>query len=251
MAWDFAALLILILRFAEFTSAIGIWGIAGFIFKDSAAFALFTFQDSVLLLDSHFRILYRCSVYISGFCAGFIFQDSAAFAGFTSQDSALLLDSHFRILQPCWIHISGVCWIHISGFCTVALFTFQDSVLLLDSHFRILQPLLYSHFRILCHCSANISHFVSSQNLTLKFSILLQNNLAIWVRASSSLLNDDMNPAAFWFTNPFNSLINNHVAGNTHQGIWFVQISLETNPGVDRVSWLQLKSSSCPSIHFS
>ena len=159
MAWDFAALLILILRFAEFTSAIGIWGIAGFIFKDSAAFALFTFQDSVLLLDSHFRILYRCSVYISGFCAGFIFQDSAAFAGFTSQDSALLLDSHFRILQPCWIHISGVC--------SIAGFTSQDFAALLDSHFR---SLLDSHFRILYCCSIHISGFCTVAGFTFQDS---------------------------------------------------------------------------------
>ena len=41
------------------------------------------------------------------------------------------------------------------------------------------------------------------------------------VLASSSLLSDDITPAAFWGTHPDNDYIDNHVAGGSHFGFWF------------------------------
>ena len=49
-------------------------------------------------------------------------------------------------------------------------------------------------------------------------------NLAIFVRTSSSLLNEDATPAAFWVTNPNNTYQHNAVAGSTHFGYWYVGI---------------------------
>ncbi len=46
-------------------------------------------------------------------------------------------------------------------------------------------------------------------------------NLAIYVRTSSSLLNEDVTPAAFWATNPNNTYEHNAVAGSTHFGWWY------------------------------
>ncbi|XP_067950541.1 fibrocystin-L-like [Watersipora subatra] len=46
-------------------------------------------------------------------------------------------------------------------------------------------------------------------------------NLALFVKASSSLLNDDITPAAFWATNPDNHYEHNAVAGGTHFGFWY------------------------------
>ena len=45
--------------------------------------------------------------------------------------------------------------------------------------------------------------------------------MAVFVRASSSLLNDDLTPAAFWITHPSNRLEHNNVAGGTHFGFWY------------------------------
>ncbi|KAL4228989.1 Fibrocystin-L [Mactra antiquata] len=49
----------------------------------------------------------------------------------------------------------------------------------------------------------------------------IQNNLAVFVRESSSLLNDDITPASFWVTNPNNTIQNNAAAGGTHFGFWY------------------------------
>lgn len=46
-------------------------------------------------------------------------------------------------------------------------------------------------------------------------------NLAVFVRTSSSLLNEDITPAAFWATNPNNTYLHNAVAGSTHFGWWY------------------------------
>lgn len=46
-------------------------------------------------------------------------------------------------------------------------------------------------------------------------------NLAVFVRTSSSLLNEDVTPAAFWATNPNNTYLHNAVAGSTHFGWWY------------------------------
>ena len=45
-----------------------------------------------------------------------------------------------------------------------------------------------------------------------------QYNLAVYVRESTSLLNVDSTPAAFWITNPNNTYQHNAVAGGTHYG---------------------------------
>ena len=49
----------------------------------------------------------------------------------------------------------------------------------------------------------------------------LERNLLLFVKASSSLLNDDITPAAFWITHPNNTVRHNHVAGGTHFGFWY------------------------------
>ena len=49
----------------------------------------------------------------------------------------------------------------------------------------------------------------------------LQYNLAVFVRESSSLLNDDITPASFWITNPNNTVQHNAAAGGTHFGYWY------------------------------
>lgn len=41
------------------------------------------------------------------------------------------------------------------------------------------------------------------------------------MKASSSLLNDDITPAAFWATNPDNHYEHNAAAGGTHFGWWY------------------------------
>ena len=46
-------------------------------------------------------------------------------------------------------------------------------------------------------------------------------NLAIFVKTSSSLLTEDSTPAAYWVTNPNNTVIHNAVGGGTHFGFWY------------------------------
>ncbi|XP_048451560.1 fibrocystin-L-like [Rhincodon typus] len=50
---------------------------------------------------------------------------------------------------------------------------------------------------------------------------VLQYNLAVMVQQSTSLLNDDLTPAAFWVTNPSNIIRHNVAAGGTHFGFWY------------------------------
>ncbi|XP_051879473.1 PKHD1 like 1, tandem duplicate 1 [Pristis pectinata] len=50
---------------------------------------------------------------------------------------------------------------------------------------------------------------------------VLRHNLAVRVRQSSSLLNDDLTPAAFWVTHPGNTLQGNSAVGGTHFGFWY------------------------------
>ncbi|KAM8882915.1 PKHD1 like 1, tandem duplicate 1 [Synchiropus picturatus] len=50
---------------------------------------------------------------------------------------------------------------------------------------------------------------------------ILQYNLAVFVKQSTSLLNDDVTPAAYWVTNPNNIIRHNHAAGGTHFGFWY------------------------------
>lgn len=57
--------------------------------------------------------------------------------------------------------------------------------------------------------------------MSLSILLIFQYNLALFVKASSSLLNDDITPAAFWATNPANDYLHNAVAGGTHFGWWY------------------------------
>ena len=50
---------------------------------------------------------------------------------------------------------------------------------------------------------------------------ILQNNLLVWIKSSSSLLNDDITPAAFWLKNPNNTIQHNAAAGGSHYGYWY------------------------------
>ena len=56
---------------------------------------------------------------------------------------------------------------------------------------------------------------------------MIQDNLGIFVRASSSLLNVDITPAVFWMVNPSNTVRRNAAAGGTHFGFWY---RLPVNP---------------------
>ena len=50
---------------------------------------------------------------------------------------------------------------------------------------------------------------------------VVQYNLAVFVKASSSLLNVDITPAAYWSVNPNNTFRHNAAAGGTHFGFWY------------------------------
>ncbi|CAF3664415.1 unnamed protein product [Rotaria sordida] len=59
---------------------------------------------------------------------------------------------------------------------------------------------------------------------------VLYGNLVVYVRTSSSLLNEDVTPAAFWVTNPNNIVVNNAVAGGTHFGYWYRMLRTPDGP---------------------
>ena len=50
---------------------------------------------------------------------------------------------------------------------------------------------------------------------------IYQYNLVMFVKSSTSLLNDDITPAAYWVTNPSNVYRHNVAAGGTHFGWWY------------------------------
>ena len=50
---------------------------------------------------------------------------------------------------------------------------------------------------------------------------IIQDNLGVFVRGSSSLLNVDVTPATFWVVNPNNILRRNAAAGGSHFGFWY------------------------------
>ena len=50
---------------------------------------------------------------------------------------------------------------------------------------------------------------------------IIQDNLGVFVRASSSLLNVDITPATFWLVNANNIVRRNAAAGGTHFGFWY------------------------------
>ena len=57
---------------------------------------------------------------------------------------------------------------------------------------------------------------------------IIQYNLAVFVRPSSSLLNVDVTPACFWVTNPDNIVRHNAAAGGSHFGFWY---NMPEHPG--------------------
>ncbi|XP_071946022.1 fibrocystin-L-like [Antedon mediterranea] len=56
----------------------------------------------------------------------------------------------------------------------------------------------------------------------------VQYNLGVFVKSSSSLLNVDVTPAAFWVTNPNNTVRHNAAAGGSHFGFWY---NMPAHPG--------------------
>ncbi|KAJ0003487.1 hypothetical protein NQD34_008585, partial [Periophthalmus magnuspinnatus] len=62
---------------------------------------------------------------------------------------------------------------------------------------------------------------------------ILQYNLAVFVRQSTSLLNDDVTPAAYWVTNPNNIIRHNAAAGGTHFGFWYRMHEHPDGPSYD------------------
>ncbi|XP_069478237.1 fibrocystin-L-like [Ambystoma mexicanum] len=62
---------------------------------------------------------------------------------------------------------------------------------------------------------------------------ILQYNLAVFVKQSTSLLNDDITPAAYWITNPNNTVRHNAAAGGTHFGFWYKMYKQQDMPSYD------------------
>ena len=56
---------------------------------------------------------------------------------------------------------------------------------------------------------------------------IIQDNLGVFVRSASSLLNVDVTPATFWIVNPNNIVRRNSAAGGSHFGFWY---RLERHP---------------------
>ena len=50
---------------------------------------------------------------------------------------------------------------------------------------------------------------------------IIRRNLAVYTKQSSSLLNADITPAAYWIVNPNNEVYENAAAGGTHFGFWY------------------------------
>ena len=61
---------------------------------------------------------------------------------------------------------------------------------------------------------------------------IIQDNLGIFVRGSSSLLNVDITPATFWSVNPNNTIRRKGfaAAGGTHFGFWYRLPNHPTGP---------------------
>ncbi|XP_025757857.1 PKHD1 like 1, tandem duplicate 1 isoform X2 [Oreochromis niloticus] len=62
---------------------------------------------------------------------------------------------------------------------------------------------------------------------------ILQYNLAVFVKQSTSLLNDDVTPAGYWVTNPNNIIRHNAAAGGTHFGFWYRMHDHPDGPSYD------------------
>ena len=68
---------------------------------------------------------------------------------------------------------------------------------------------------------------------SIEHDTVFQYNLVMFVKASSSLLNDDITPAGFWITHPANIVRHNHVAGGTHFGFWYRMHEHPIGPSYD------------------
>nr|XP_026692211.1 fibrocystin-L-like isoform X4 [Ciona intestinalis] len=62
---------------------------------------------------------------------------------------------------------------------------------------------------------------------------VLQYNLILFCKQSTSLQNDDITPAAIWATNPNNTIQHNAMAGGTHFGVWYRMRSRPDGPSYD------------------
>ncbi len=66
---------------------------------------------------------------------------------------------------------------------------------------------------------------------------IIQYNLAVFVRSSSSLLNVDVTPASYWVTNPDNIVRHNAAAGGSHFGYWYNAPEHPGGPSFDGNIW--------------
>ena len=78
-----------------------------------------------------------------------------------------------------------------------------------------------------CYNVMGLTIFIEDGNE--EFNVI-QYNLAVFTRPSSSLLNVDQTPTSFWVTNPNNHIRHNHAAGSTHFGFWFNPPAHPTGP---------------------
>ena len=62
---------------------------------------------------------------------------------------------------------------------------------------------------------------------------IFEYNLAVMVKQSTSLQNDDITPAGFWITNPNNTVRHNTAVGGTHFGFWYRMHQHPDGPSFD------------------
>ncbi|ROT65416.1 putative fibrocystin-L [Penaeus vannamei] len=72
----------------------------------------------------------------------------------------------------------------------------------------------------------NMGHAIFTEDGVEQFNVI-QYNLAVYTRSSSSLLNVDITPSAYWVVHPNNIVRHNAAAGGTHFGYWY---RLERHP---------------------
>ncbi|CAH1803036.1 unnamed protein product, partial [Owenia fusiformis] len=88
----------------------------------------------------------------------------------------------------------------------------------------------------------NVVHNVMGGALFLEDGIetgnVFDHNLVVFCKQSTSLLNDDITPAAFWCTNANNTYTRNTAVGGTHFGFWYRMHDHPDGPSFD--------SSICP-----
>ncbi|XP_064089363.1 fibrocystin-L-like [Macrobrachium nipponense] len=72
----------------------------------------------------------------------------------------------------------------------------------------------------------NMGHAIFTED-GIEQNNVIQYNLAVYTRTSSSLLNVDVTPSSYWVVNPNNIVRHNAAAGGTHFGYWY---RLERNP---------------------